>query len=59
MKITGGILRLARTLMRSELRREPGPTILLYHRIAEEPFDPWALAVSPTHFNEQMEWIGR
>jgi peptidoglycan/xylan/chitin deacetylase (PgdA/CDA1 family) len=34
-----------------------GPAILLYHRIAEEEFDPWSLAVSPANFAEQMEWV--
>lgn len=37
----------------------PGPAVLMYHRIADESFDPWGLAVSPTHFAEQMEWIAR
>ena len=36
-----------------------GPSILLYHRITEERFDPWSLAVSPTHFADQMEWMAR
>lgn len=29
--------------------------ILCYHRIAESSVDPWGLAVSPVHFNEQLE----
>lgn len=29
--------------------------ILLYHRVAKPPSDPWQLAVSPDHFMEQME----
>src|SRR5216684_7962518 len=33
---------------------EPRPLILMYHRIANEPADPWGLAVSPTHFEEQL-----
>lgn len=33
---------------------EPKPLILMYHRIAEEPNDPWALAVTPAHFEEQL-----
>lgn len=42
-------------------RAEPrhGPAILLYHRVAEDRFDPWALAVSPTHFADQMEWLAK
>jgi glycosyltransferase involved in cell wall biosynthesis/peptidoglycan/xylan/chitin deacetylase (PgdA/CDA1 family) len=37
----------------------PGPAILMYHRIADESFDPWALAVSPANFADQLEWIAR
>ena len=29
--------------------------MLLYHRVGEAVVDPWALAVSPTHFSEHME----
>jgi peptidoglycan/xylan/chitin deacetylase (PgdA/CDA1 family) len=31
----------------------------MYHRIAEESFDPWGMAVSPKHFAEQAEWLAR
>lgn len=37
----------------------PGPAILMYHRIANASFDPWALSVSPSLFREQMEWLAR
>jgi peptidoglycan/xylan/chitin deacetylase (PgdA/CDA1 family)/glycosyltransferase involved in cell wall biosynthesis len=37
----------------------PGPAILMYHRIAEERFDPWSLAVSPANFDDQLQWISR
>lgn len=37
----------------------PGPAILMYHRIADERFDPWALAVSPANFSDQLDWISR
>ena len=47
----------ARLPHRTKPRR--GPAILLYHRVAEEAFDPWALAVSPTHFADQMEWLAK
>ena len=36
-----------------------GPTILMYHRLAEESFDPWELAVSPVNFADQLEWLKR
>jgi peptidoglycan/xylan/chitin deacetylase (PgdA/CDA1 family) len=32
---------------------------MMYHRVAEETFDPWGLAVSPGHFTEQAEWLAR
>ena len=33
----------------------PKPLILMYHRVAADPIDPWALAVMPSHFAEQVE----
>lgn len=35
------------------------PVILMYHRIAEPLFDPWALSVSPSRFAEQIDWLKR
>jgi peptidoglycan/xylan/chitin deacetylase (PgdA/CDA1 family) len=29
----------------------------MYHRIAEDSFDPWGMAVTPAHFREQLEWL--
>ena len=29
----------------------------MYHRIADESFDPWGLAVSPQNFEEQVRWL--
>lgn len=29
----------------------------MYHRIADEAFDPWGLAVSPAHFAAHLEWL--
>ena len=31
----------------------------MYHRVADEPIDPWALAVSPAHFEEQLSVLRR
>ena len=42
---------------RRRLRARPRPAILMYHRIAEESFDPWGLAVSPARFAEQIAWL--
>jgi peptidoglycan/xylan/chitin deacetylase (PgdA/CDA1 family) len=37
----------------------PKPVILMYHRIADEAIDPWALAVSPIHFEQQLDVLRR
>jgi len=39
--------------------RKPAPTILMYHRIAELPYDPWGLAVSPVNFADQLRSLTR
>ena len=31
----------------------------MYHRIADESFDPWGLSVHPARFQEQLEWLAR
>ncbi len=33
----------------------PAGAILMYHRIADDPLDPWGLCVSPAAFRAQME----
>jgi peptidoglycan/xylan/chitin deacetylase (PgdA/CDA1 family) len=50
-----GLARRARRL----LPTTPSPAILMYHRVAEESFDPWGLAVSPVHFAAHVRWISR
>ncbi len=35
------------------------PMVLMYHRIATADYDPWGLAVSPAHFDEQLAELGR
>lgn len=39
--------------------RRADPMILMYHRVAETTVDPWGLAVSPRHFDEQMAVLAR
>ena len=39
--------------------RRPRPAILMYHRIAEEAFDPWGLAVNPENFRDQIAWLSK
>ena len=36
-----------------------GPAILMYHRVNEPGYDPWELAVTPAHFDEQLAWLKR
>jgi peptidoglycan/xylan/chitin deacetylase (PgdA/CDA1 family) len=40
-------------------RPTPKPLILSYHRIADDSIDHWCLAVSPRHFDEQIDVLRR
>jgi peptidoglycan/xylan/chitin deacetylase (PgdA/CDA1 family) len=42
---------------RRVLPSAPRPVILMYHRIADDSFDPWGLAVTPENFAEQLDWL--
>ena len=55
MRIDYGLHR----IMRRSQPPEPKPVILMYHRIADEPVDPWGLAVSPARFEEQLQVLRR
>jgi peptidoglycan/xylan/chitin deacetylase (PgdA/CDA1 family) len=59
-------MRTAKTWLKAGIRRagrwvprKPGPTILMYHRIGLEAFDPWGLVVEADCFAAQLEWLGR
>jgi peptidoglycan/xylan/chitin deacetylase (PgdA/CDA1 family) len=54
-----GITALGRRVARAARRRRPGIAILMYHRVAEPPADPYGLAVAPEAFAEQMEVLAR
>jgi peptidoglycan/xylan/chitin deacetylase (PgdA/CDA1 family) len=61
MTIVSRIANAARSLIGSDRgsRSVRGPTILLYHRIGEERFDPWAMTVSSENFADQMNWLAK
>jgi peptidoglycan/xylan/chitin deacetylase (PgdA/CDA1 family) len=52
-----------RTRLRLAVHRvwppKPKPLILMYHRIADVPIDPWDLAVSPFNFEEHLQLLKR
>jgi len=35
------------------------PSVLMYHRIGDDAFDPWGLAVREALFEEQLDWLAR
>lgn len=50
------VLRKWRSL-RARLLGRTEPVILMYHRVAELPCDPWRLAVTPAHFAAQIAML--
>ena len=57
MRFSSSALRARLSRVGRRLRLGSRPAILMYHRIAEESFDPWGLAVSPARFAEQIAWL--
>ena len=55
----GRLARAAARRGRRLLPRRPRPAILMYHRIAQERFDPWGLAVSHDRFGDQLKWLAQ
>lgn len=49
----------ARAITRTRARIHSGAVILLYHRVASPPRDPWALSVSPERFDQHMALLRR
>lgn len=43
--------------LRRLVPRERRPSILMYHRLGEDSFDPWGLVVAPDLFREQLHWL--
>lgn len=51
------VRRAAGRIIRKATLRKSGPVILMYHRIAEEIYDPWGLAVCRENFASQLDWL--
>ena len=54
MRGVGRIKKVARTLRR---QFAPAAVILMYHRIVDQPVDPYGIVVSPDHFAQHVEYI--
>lgn len=52
-------MKLARRLARMLTPKGDAPAILMYHRVASPPVDPWGLAVSPENFRSQLQALKR
>jgi peptidoglycan/xylan/chitin deacetylase (PgdA/CDA1 family) len=52
-----GLWRVKRATRGLQRRSAARGVVLMYHRVADLPSDPWALSVSPHHFAEQMETL--
>jgi peptidoglycan/xylan/chitin deacetylase (PgdA/CDA1 family) len=57
MKSVAARLRRAIRPLKRLLPSQPGPAILMYHRIATDCFDPWGLNVSPDNLGSQLRWL--
>jgi peptidoglycan/xylan/chitin deacetylase (PgdA/CDA1 family) len=55
--IRGAVRRLR--LLTNRWIRSTAPIILMYHRVAAIPVDPWGLAVHPARFEEQIDALTR
>ncbi|TAK50767.1 MAG: hypothetical protein EPO25_18465 [Gammaproteobacteria bacterium] len=55
------LLRKGRSWLRRRQRRRvvPHAAVLMYHRVATAAADPWNLCVTPLHFDQQLQALGR
>lgn len=60
-RISSGLsrVRTAALRLRARFPHRPPPAILIYHRIAEETFDPWGSAVTPARFRVHLAWLAQ
>jgi len=56
-----GISRLGRRWAVRGVRRrlQPHGLVLMYHRVASSPLDPWRICVSPEHFEAHLQVLAR
>jgi len=55
--VVRGIGRIKKAFCGVRRQFRPGAVILMYHRIADLPTDPYRIAVSPDHFAQHLEYI--
>lgn len=55
--LTARILKSGANKMRINSQQEIEPTILLYHRVADDPIDSQLLSVSPENFEQQIKYL--
>lgn len=54
-----GVNRVKKIIYTVRRRFKPGAVILMYHRVANLPRDPFQLAVAPDRFAQHLEYISR
>src|SRR3954447_19166970 len=61
-RVRSGVARRAHSALRrvrAQVSNSRRPVILMYHRIADEKFDPWGLCVAPDTFADQLSWLAK
>jgi peptidoglycan/xylan/chitin deacetylase (PgdA/CDA1 family) len=53
------VRRALRTVLDAGRRRAGAGLVLVYHRVADLPVDPWSVCVSPAHLAEHLEILAR